>query len=134
METRFATAPPLVYTADRVLLAVDVAVAVMLEEPDVNRAVIGWLGTASPSPGQVMARSMALWTLALGAGEALIASRREQALRCLPSQLAFVFRGLLSFWTAGEMSDDALALEARGVANTLLLGFTERRLSAHLGS
>ena len=50
----------------------------------VNRAVMGWLGTAGPAPGQVWARSTALWALALGEGEGLIAGRREQALRCLP--------------------------------------------------
>ena len=134
METRFATAPPLTDTADRVLLAIDAAVAVMLEEPEINRVVMVWLGTTGPSPGQVWARSMALWTLALGAGEGLIAARREQALRCLPRQLAFAFRGVLSFWTAGELLDEALAPEAREVASTLLLGFTGRQPSDHLGS
>ena len=126
MRTRFATAPPLTDTTDRVLLAIDTAVAVMLEQPEINRAVMGWLGTATPAPGQVWARSMALWTLALGAGEGLNAARRQQALCCLPRQLAFAFRGVLSFWTAGELSDAALALEAREVAGSLLLGFTDR--------
>ena len=128
MEARFAMSPPPVDTTARVLLAIDAAVAVMLEEPAINRAVMGWLGTSSPPPGQVWARSAALWTLALGAGEGLIAARREQALGCLPRQLAFAFRGVLSFWTAGEMPDEALASEARQVASTLLLGFTERQL------
>jgi hypothetical protein len=41
----------------------------MLEEPAVNRAVMGWLGTPGPVPGKVLARSTALWALALGAGE-----------------------------------------------------------------
>ncbi len=134
MATRFALAPPPADTEGRVLLAIDAAVAVMLEEPDINRAVMGWLGTTTPSPGQVWARSTALWTLALGAGEGLIAARRDQAVRCLPRQLAFGFRGVLSFWTAGELSDDALAAEARGVASTLLLGFTERQRPDHPGS
>ena len=133
MEERFIATPPLADATDRVLLAIDVAVAVMLEEPDINRAVMGWLGATGPSPGQVWARSMALWTLALGAGEGLIAARRTQALHCLPRQLAFAFRGVLSFWTAGELSDEALAPEAREVATTLLLGFTERQLSDCLG-
>jgi hypothetical protein len=97
---------------------------VMLEEPDINRAVMGWLGTLSPTPGKVWTRSIGLWTLALGAGEGLVEARREQALRCLPKQLAFGFRGVLSFWTAGELPDDALAIEAREVASTLLLGFS----------
>jgi AcrR family transcriptional regulator len=126
MEARFAAAPPLDVAADRVVLAVDVATAVMLDEPAVNRTVMGWLGTASPAPGQVWGRSAALWALALGKGEGLIEDRREQALRCLPGQLAFGFRGVLSFWTAGELPDAALATSAREVASTLLLGFVEQ--------
>ena len=46
---RFAAAPPLTDTAERVLLAVDTAAAVMLAEPEVNRAVMGWLGSAGPA-------------------------------------------------------------------------------------
>ena len=103
--------------ADRVLLAVDIAVAVMLEEPDVNRAVLGWLGTAGAPSGQVLTHSKALWALALGEGEGLAQARRTRALTCLPGQLAFGFRGVLSFWTAGELSDEAFA--------ALLLGFAQ---------
>jgi len=134
MEIRFAAAPPRTDAAERVMLAIDTAAAVMLEEPAINRAVMGWLGAPSSSPGSVWARSTALWTLALGAGNGLIAARRDQALRCLPGQLAFAFRGVLSFWTAGEMPDEALAPNARDIAGTLLLGFTERQLSGDLGS
>jgi len=47
----------------------------------------------------------------------------------LPRQLAFAFRGVLSFWTSGELADEALASEARQVASALLLSFTERPLS-----
>jgi len=122
---RFAAAPPLPDAGERVLLAVSTVVELMLEEPRVNRAVMGWLGTAGPSHGEVLRQSIALWALALGAGEGLIASRREQALRDLPTQLAFGFRGVLSFWTAGELPDDVLAANARAVASTLLLGFSE---------
>jgi AcrR family transcriptional regulator len=124
MEMRFTAAPPLPNAADRILLAVDTAVGVMLEEPKINRAIMGWLGTPGPAPGQVWLRSTALWTLALGEGNGLIAARREQALRCLPGQLAFAFRGVLSFWTAGELPDDVLASNARETARTMLLGFT----------
>jgi AcrR family transcriptional regulator len=125
MMQRLAAAPALPNAADRVLLAVDVAVAVMLEEPDVNRAVLGWLGAAGAPPGQVLNHSKALWALALGEGEGLAAARRAQALRRLPGQLAFAFRGVLSFWTAGELSDEAFALGAREMAGALLLWFAE---------
>lgn len=125
---RFAKQPPLPYAADRVLLAIRIAAELMLEEPDVNRAVMGWLGAVGPAPGKMLAHSTALWTLALGAGEGLALSRQKQPLRDLPRQLAFAFRGVLSFWTAGELPDDALASSAREAASTLLLGFTERQL------
>ena len=130
MASRFVAAPPLTDTVARVLLAMDTAAAVMLEEPAVNRAVMGWLGTASSSPGQVWAHSTALWTLALGEGNGLIAARRDQALASLPGQLAFAFRGVLSFWTAGELPDEALAPTARDLASTLLLGFTDGRVDS----
>ena len=129
MAARFAEARQPPNAAGRVMLAVDTAVAVMLEEPGVNRAVMGWIGTAGPVPGQAWARSTALWTLALGAGEGIPENHRQQALICLPRQLALAFRGALSFWTAGELPDEALGPDACAVANTLLLGFTKRSLS-----
>lgn len=128
MEARYIDARPQGDAFDRVLLALDTAASVMLEEPGVNRAVMGWLGTGGAVPGNVWARSTALWALALGAGDGLIPSRREQALRHLPGQLAFAFRGVLSFWTAGELPDKALARSARGIGGALLLGVTERPL------
>lgn len=111
-------------TLDRVLAAVTLATGVMLEEPAVNRTVMGWLGTASPVPGNVLASSTALWALALGRGDELSEARRDEALRDLPAQLAIAFRGVLSFWTAGELPDDAVAPRARAIARTLLLGYT----------
>ena len=125
MMQRLAAAPALPNAADRVLLAVDIAVAVMLEEPEVNRAVLGWLGAEGAPPGQVLNHSKALWALALGEGEGLAAARRAQALRHLPGQMAFAFRGVLSFWTAGELSDEAFALGAREMAGALLLWFAQ---------
>lgn len=125
MAERFGAASALPTASERVLLAVEVAVAVMLDEPTVNRAVLGWLGTAGPTPGAVLAHSMSLWTLALGEGEGLLQARRAQALTDLPGHLAFAFRGVLSFWTAGELSDEALGPHARKIAESLLLSFTE---------
>lgn len=130
MAARFAEAPKSLDAASRVMLAVDTAVAVMLEEPGVNRAVMGWIGTASPAQGQVFARSTALWTLALGAGEGISEKHQERALTCLPRQLALAFRGALSFWTAGELPDEALGPDARAIAHALLLSFTDQPLSS----
>jgi len=134
METRYVAARPSGDALDRVLLAVNTAALVMLEQPGINRAVMGWLGAAGAVSGDVRSRSMALWALALGEGDGLIPARREQALRCLPEQLAFGFRGVLSFWTAGELPDEALADSARDIASTLLLGFTKRQLSVDPGT
>lgn len=131
---RFASQPLLPYAADRVLLAMGIAAELMLEEPRVNRAVLGWLGTAGPAPGEMLAHSTALWTLALGTGEGLTATGRERALRELPRQLAFGFRGVLSFWTSGELADEVLASSARQVASTLLLGFMDRQPSCDSAS
>lgn len=131
MAKRFAEQPPPPCAVDRVLLAVGIAAAGMLEEPKINRAVMGWIGTAGPVAGRALARSTALWRLALGTGEGLVAARQEEALRCLPQQLAFAFRGVLSFWTSGELADEALASSARDVARTLLSGFAERQPSCH---
>lgn len=121
---RFADKPRLDDAGQRVLLAVATVVELMLEEPRVNRAVMGWLGTPGPTHGEVLAQSTALWALALGAGEGLVDSVQDRA---LARHLAFGFRGVLSFWTAGELPDDALAADARDVAGALL-GFPDERL------
>jgi AcrR family transcriptional regulator len=123
---RFADKPPLKGAAERVLLAVATVVELMLEEPRVNRAVMGWLGTAGPARGEVLTQSTALWASALGDGDGLIADRQEQAVRELPRQLAFGFRGVLSFWTAGELPDEELAANARNITCSLLLYYLQR--------
>lgn len=123
---RFADKPPLKGAAERVLLAVATVVELMLEESRVNRAVMGWIGTAGPVHGDVLAQSTVLWALALGDGGELIAGRQKQAVRDLPRQLAFGFRGVLSFWTAGELPDEELAANARDIACSLLLYYLQR--------
>lgn len=120
MMTRFDTTPQPPLAADRVALAVDIAVAVMLEEPIVNRAVMGWIGTGSAGSGEVRSNSTALWAHAFGDGTGLPSLRRDEACRILPGQLALAFRGALSFWTAGELADEELGPVARQIANTLL--------------
>ncbi len=110
----------------RVRRAVETAVAIMLEEPDVNRAIMGWIGTAGPARSNALAQSTAFWALALGAGEGMAERRRVQATTDLPQQLALAFRGVLSFWTAGELPDEALGHTAFAVADTLMFAFTGR--------
>jgi AcrR family transcriptional regulator len=107
----------------RVRVAVDIAATVMLKDPGVNRAVMEWLGTAHPGAGLVLQRSRALWAKALGDGDGLLRTVRNRALEVLPTQLAFAFRGVLSFWTAGEISNDDLTKEAVAMAESIMLGY-----------
>ncbi len=125
-----ATLPP--SAVGRVLAAVDIAVAVMLDAPAVNRAVMGAIGAPSEAPGDVSSRSGVLWAEALGPGEDLAAATRSLALAILPGQLAVAFRGVLSFWTAGELTDQVLPRHARAAAAAVLFGFVQRDDRAQL--
>ncbi len=119
MAARFRATPPPGDAVARVLAATEIATAVMLEEPAVNRAVMGWLG--APGPGGVWTHSAAFWRLALADADGLRSP--EQAMRELPPLLAFGFRGVLSFWTAGDLADAELEHHARDVARALLAGY-----------
>jgi AcrR family transcriptional regulator len=123
MAARYAAATPPADAAGRVRLAIEVAVAVMLDEPDVNRAVMGSIGTAGPARADALVRSTAFWALALGAKEGVAGPRRQPATD-LPQQLALAFRGALSFWSAGELPDEELSPAALAIADTLMLTFT----------
>lgn len=125
MTRRFNAASKPRLAADRVALAVAIAVSVMLEEPKVNRAVMGAISVNVESPGEVWMRSSELWSLALGDGAGLEVTRRAQALRDLPGYLAVVFRGALSFWTAGELADRALGAMASAAASAMLDGYVK---------
>lgn len=123
MHERFAGSAPAGNGPARVLAAVEIAAAVMLELPAVNRVVMGALGAPGSEPGNVLARSRALWAEALG--DAREFSDPELARAVLPDQLAFAFRGVLSFWTAGEIADADLVARARAAAASTLLGFAK---------
>lgn len=125
MAARFADAAQPADAVSRVRLAVETAVAVMLEEPDLNRAVMGWIGTAGPAPGNALERSTAYWTLALGKGTGIAKHAKDS----LPQHLALAFRGALSFWTAGELPDAALGHTALKIADTLISAVTEARFA-----
>lgn len=122
----------------RVLMTVDVAAAVMLEAPVASRAVMGAISSPSEASGDVASHSSALWAKSIGAGEGLAAATRPLAMATLPDQLAVAFRGVLSFWSAGEISDQAFRPRARAAAAAVLLGFVGRdqrsELLASLGS
>ncbi len=122
MAAAYSAATPPPEVEGRIRLAIEVAVAVMLDEPEVNRAVMGSIGTAGPARADAFARSTAFWALALGVAES-DAAPHGQCGSDLPRQLALAFRGALSFWSAGELPDAELAPVALAIANTLMLGF-----------
>lgn len=122
MAARYTAATPPAEAEGRIRLAIEIAVAVMLDEPDVNRAVMGSIGTAGPARADALARSTVFWALALGVAES-DATPHGQCESDLPRQLALAFRGALSFWSAGELPDAELAPVALAIANTLMLGF-----------
>ncbi len=126
MTRRFSQAKPNGDAAQRVLAAVDIAASIMLEEPLVNRAVISTLGAVMERPGSVFVQSQALWAEAISEGEGFEPPLADVARAVLPGQLAIAFRGVLSFWTAGEISDAELPSKARAAAAMPVLGFVEQ--------
>ena len=124
MAARYAAAPRAADAAGRVRLAITVAVAVMLDEPDVNRAVMASIGTAGPARTDALERSTAFWALALHAEDGGMRLQPGSA-GDVPRQLALAFRGALSFWSAGELSDAELGPAALAIADTLMLALTE---------
>lgn len=110
---------------DRVLAMGRIAVGVLLEKPDVSKAVVGSLGVVSPSPSAVRPQSEALWTLALDGDDSLALDLPPSIRAILPQQLAFTFRGCVSFWIAGELTDDMLGQAFQTGALAVLLGFVD---------
>jgi AcrR family transcriptional regulator len=127
MTARYASINATGDAMHRVACAVESAANTMLEKPVVNRVVMGWISTSNPESGQVLQQSKELWARAVGEGEGIRVELRERALGTLPQQLAFGFRGVLSFWTAGEISDGALTRCALDIAETLLLRYVVDR-------
>lgn len=124
MAARYRERPTLPKAEDRVVLAIRIAAEGMLEEALINRAVMGWIGTAGPAPGAALTGSTALWLLALAPQDAAFSEESEGALRVLARRLAFGFRGTLSFWSAGELADEDLVESAIDVARTIVRGST----------
>lgn len=124
MHQRVADAEPESDALIRTLNVVAIAADVMTSAPAVNRAVMGAIGAPGAELGEVRARSRALWARALGDGAGLASDCVDMALMLLPDQLANGFRGVLSFWTAGEIEDGALVSEATASAAAVLLGVT----------
>ncbi len=110
---------------DRVLAMGKICIALLLEQPEISKAVVGSLGIASPVPSSVRPQSEAIWSLALGDFSGIALDTRARAQTILPQQLAFAFRGCLSFWIAGELTDEELQRGFESTASALLLGFAD---------
>lgn len=125
MAERFAAEAPEGDAVARVLAMGRISLALLLEQKDVSKAVIGSLGVAGPVASAVRPESEAIWSQALGDLTGIAPESRALARAALPQHLAFAFRGCLSFWIAGELSDEALPEAFQSVALTLLLGVAE---------
>ena len=133
MASRFRNEAPPGDAVDRVLAMERISAGLLLEQPEISRIVVGSLGLAGAAPSAVRPQSEAIWSLALGefSGSAPKLAHRAQAV--LPQQLAFMFRGCVSFWIAGELGDAAFLQALEAGASTLLLAFAipDRRAYLH---
>jgi AcrR family transcriptional regulator len=132
MAAHFRDEAPEGDAIDRVLAMGRISVALLLEKPDVHKAVVGSLGVASSAPSFVRQNSQALWSLALGDFAGIAVDMRKVAQAVLAEQLAFDFRGCVSFWIAGELQDGDLASAFRVGACALLLGVADPKRRVYL--
>ncbi len=123
MATRFRDEAPSGDAVDRILAMGRISIALLLEKADVHKAMVGSLGVASPVPVSVRENSRELWSLALGDLAGVAVDLRGLAQAVLADQLAFHFRGCVSFWIAGELQGEELETAFHSGACTILLGF-----------
>jgi AcrR family transcriptional regulator len=130
MIQRFRIEDPAGDCLDRVLAMGNLCVTLLRQKPEIHKAVVGSLGMPQSGRSEVHSRSRELWSLALGDFGGLAPATRPLAEAILAEQLAFHFRGCISFWIAGELPDRELAPTFRSGAASLLLGFaqTNRRI------
>lgn len=132
MATRFRDEAPDGDAIDRVLAMGRISVALLLEKPTVHKAVVGSLGVASSVPSSVHQQSRKLWSLALDDFAGIAAGMKKVAQATLAEQLAFDFRGCVSFWIAGELRDEDLGSAFAAGACVLLLGFADPKRRTYL--
>src|SRR5579883_1251564 len=108
MSARFRDEQPGGDAIDRILAMGRISADVLLEKPEVSKVVVGSLSVVSPTPSSVRPKSEALWAEALGDCSGLDPATQTLSRTLLPQQLAFTFRGCVSFWIAGELSDSML--------------------------
>jgi AcrR family transcriptional regulator len=132
MAVRFKENAPAGDAIDRVLAMGRISAAVLLEQPEVYKVVVGSLGVVTAVPSTVRVHSQHLWSITLGDFAGISAEASEIVRVALPEQLAFVFRGCLSFWIAGELQDSHLESAFRTGACLMLLGVARKNRRSHL--
>jgi AcrR family transcriptional regulator len=110
----------------RVLAIARIAVTLLTSQSAVYRAVVGSLSTAASGHAGIHDHSRALWEQALNPLEGISSAMRRTAETLLAEQLAFVFRGCLSFWIAGDVADKDLDRKVQTGVSIVLLGFACR--------
>jgi AcrR family transcriptional regulator len=130
MAERFRHERPSGDATDRVLAMGGIAVSALLARSAVYRTVVASLGTMDSGSSEAHRLSRDLWLVALEGLDGLEVEAIDAA-PLLAEQLAFMFRGCLSFWIAGEITDQALGPAVNAGLSTVLLGFTalDRRQS-----
>lgn len=124
MSAQFQSEAPKGDAIHRVLAMAEIAVAHLLNQPKVYRTVVGSLSVPDTGGSAVQEHSRTLWAEALGKCDGIAPALRSTAEAALAEQLAFMFRGCLSFWVAGEVGDDELHRKVRVGISTTLLGFS----------
>ena len=125
MAARFRELAPEGDAFDRVQAMVLVSTSPLLDQPEVYRAVTASLGAVGAAPAGARANSEALWALAVGDAAGIRPESFDYAKRRLPALLAIVYRGCLSFWTAGELTDETLHATFASSAAVLMLGLMD---------
>ncbi len=80
-----------------------------------------------PDTGRGAASFACPWELALGDFAGIFEDLRGEARAILADQVAFTFRGCLSFWIAGEIAEEGLSSAVETATATALLGFAASR-------
>jgi AcrR family transcriptional regulator len=126
MAEQFRTESPRGDSIQRVLAIARIAVTLLISQSTAYRTVVGSLGTAASDHAGIHDHSRALWELAMNPFDGIPSAMRRTAEELLAEQLAFVFRGCLSFWIAGDIADKDLDRKVQTGVSMVLLGFAGR--------
>ena len=111
----------------RVLLVGRCGAQELLRSPNCSRAVVTSIVSPGPDgdPKAIRARSRELWRMALGDCAGIADGYTAYCNQVLPDQLAFAFRGIMTFWAAGELPSDDLEEAVVYAVAVQLHGFVE---------